>query len=202
MTLIVALKSEHGVVLAGDKRNDYGNETLTYDDNATKIFEINSKVAIGGAGNGYDSKAIIDELLTYPDLQDMDVIQVKTLLIKSARSKQAEWFTPENEELIEKKQVLPPEFGFIIAGCTHEGQFKVYTFSSYNHSAQEEEKSSELGVTDIARYLISKQYKNTMTLAELKALVTSSIEETATISNAVSKTFDAVGFESSTPSAP
>lgn len=194
MTLIVALKSKHGVVIAGDKRASDVNPTLTYNDFAVKIYRLNKRVAIGGAGSNYDCTLIIDEMLKETKIKDMDVEEIKKLLFDKARTKQAEWYQhPGNSYLIKLRVVEPPAFGFLLVGIDNDNKPKIYAFS---HSDKEVQPLLRdyfpLGYCDISEYIFRQKYKDTMTIDELSELATYSIIESSKISAGVSKNFDLI----------
>ncbi|MBI4096570.1 MAG: hypothetical protein HY425_02525 [Candidatus Levybacteria bacterium] len=199
MTLIVALKSKHGVVLAGDKRNYLQNATLSYDDNAVKVVKLNEKTAIGGGGEGYDCKVVIDELVADSAIKNMDVEEVKELMFTKARVKQKEWVDKkENSYLIPFGVVQAPQFCFILVGLTKNNEPRIYTLSNSNLEPRLIPiEHCEIGICEVAKYIFSKKCKSNMILEQLAKLASFSIKETGSMSTGVSPSFDLIKIPAS-----
>jgi len=197
MTLVLAIKSENSVVLASDKRSfDIGTPSLHYNDNAIKIFQINDIVAVGGAGDGYDCKLIVDLVLAEKKISKMSFEDVLSLLSDKARQKQAEWYTEENKMLMKLGVIQKPQYGFLMVGIGYDKKTKIFSFSDTDHTPHEVfEQFCSIGITDICNYIFSEEYNEKMTLDDIKKLATKGIEGTAKISTAVSNKFDLIEIE-------
>lgn len=194
MTLIIGTFSKHGIVLVGDKRT-YNPTTTTYDDNAIKVFKLNDKVALGGAGNGFDCKAIIDDMVANPKLKEMDIEEATNLLLTTARAKQAELInaSPDNPLLIALGRVIKPEFGFIILGFNDKQEPKMYCLTDNSIVSRPiTENYLPMGIVDISKYIFSKEYSENMTIKQLGELAIRCIKETNKISLAVSNICDVI----------
>ncbi len=197
MTLIVALKSKHGAVLAGDKRN-LNPQTLSKDDTATKVFRLNDKAAIGGSGNRFDCKEIIDAMLAEPGIKNLNLEQVKDLLLKKTREKQTEWLdaSPMNAAMVQAGVTPPPQFGFILIGLSDSNISKMYELSSNDINPKIiDDNHCQLGWVDVSKYLFLTMYREAMTLEEMSNLAKMAIEGTNLVSVAVSKDMDIIKIE-------
>jgi 20S proteasome alpha/beta subunit len=196
MTLIVTLKSDKGIVLAGDKRSYEGTASQGYIDTATKILRLNDKVAIGGAGDGFESKEIINTLKDHPKIAGMNVEEVRKLLFDKTRERQAQWYTRDNMKLMQLGIVNTPSYGFILVGYNAENEAKIYGLTYASNSIYEiPENYTELGIIDVAKYLFLENYKETFDLDEMADLAKLSIEATNKISLSVSKVFDLIKID-------
>lgn len=194
MTLIVALKSKNGIVLAGDKRN-YDPKTTGYDDKATKVFRINDRVAIGGSGDRFNCKEIIDAILAEPKIKTMDIEEVKDLMSQKAKDKQAEWLNAhkDNMVMVAAGLIPSPQFGFILVGFSKDNRSKMY--SIINNSLTPlliDDNHCQVGWVDISKYLFLKNYKEDMTLEGMSDLAKLAIEGTSEVLTAVSKDMDLI----------
>lgn len=192
MTLIVALKSEGGIVLAGDKRAHTGNASLSYNDNNTKVFKLNDRVAIAGAGDGFDARLVIDELLKHPMVQTLDLDEIADLAYKISYEKQAALYK-ENEVLFKVGLKAPMKFGFLLVGFDKAGKSKIYSIMDSKLTPREiTQNSCAIGVPLIAEYIFSKELKKNLTLNALADLAVKSIAETSNLVTAVSPSFDVI----------
>lgn len=194
MTLIVCVKSNDGIVVAGDKRSSTGDSLNSFNDNAEKVFKINERVCIAGAGDGYDSKAVIEEIKRLPQIENKDVDEVKDLLYNLARNRQSQWYSTQNMTLIGARVIQnTPQFGFLIVGYTHLDQPKVYSFSySDTHPTEIYDYYSQIGITEISQYLLSKLYRDDMGVQDIAKLASLVITETSRLSTAVSDDMDII----------
>ena len=192
MTLIVAAYSSDGIVIAGDKRSVSNSTNLPYNDTNTKVFKLNLRVVLGGAGSGYDAMAIIDEVLQKPNLEHMDVIEVRDLLTKIAQEKLLQWRRAMINQLIALRQpIQQANFGFILAGYDKNNTPIIYSFSDVDHDPNKSLKSyCTIGIPLVADYILLKEHTNKLSLPKLEALIQSCIEETALVSAVVSHAFD------------
>ncbi len=194
MTLVIGIKSKHGIVIVGDRRN-YNPVNASYDDTAVKVFKLNDKVAIAGAGNRFDCLEVIDEMITNPKIKEMSLEEIKDLMFITARSKQAEMInkSAENPLLILKGVVEVPLFAFILVGIADKNEPKIYSLSHNNLvPLLIKDNYIALGITDIAKYLLMKEYKDDMTLSQLEELATRSVKETSKISLGVNDICDVI----------
>lgn len=193
MTVIVAIKSDHGAVLAGDKRAHTGDNNLAYHDHATKVFQLNKHVSIGGAGDGYDAQLVIDELIKHKQIQSLDVDEVKDLAYQIATKKQAELYLGDNGFLMAFRAKAPLFFGFLIVGLTKSGEPKIYSITHDKLTPREiTENYCAIGVPLLAEYICSKELKKNATLKDLENLAIKSIQETSSRVTAVSPTYDVI----------
>lgn len=197
MTLVVALKSKNGVVLAGDRRR-YDPQNTSYNDDAVKVFRLNDKVAIGGGGDGFDCKEVINTMLANPDITKMKLDDIKDLMYHMARNKQAEWYNKNtnNPLLIAFGAVAKPQFGFLLAGFSENNQPMIYSFTNTNLIPRLiPDNYCQIGIVDVAKYIFMEEYKENMTVKELSQLASKAIKATAKISTAVSETLDLIKIE-------
>lgn len=197
MTLIVALKSKKGIVLAGDKRN-YDSKTTSYDNNAIKVFKINDKVAIAGGGDGFDCREIINTMLANPNITKMKFNDVENLMYNTARDKQAEWINknPNNPLLITVGMVAKPQFGFLLVGLTKENEPIISSLTDSTLVPRLiPDNHCQIGIVDVAKYIFIEEYREDMTVNELSQLASKTIKATSKISTAVSEELDLIKIE-------
>ncbi len=200
MTLVVALKSKSGVVLAGDKRN-YDPRTTCHNDNAIKVFKLNDKAAIAGGGDGFDCKEIIDTMLANPDITNMKFDDIKDLMYNTARNKQAEWANKNtnNSVLIVLGMVAKPQFGFLLVGLSEKNEPMICSFADTNLVPRLIlDNYCQIGIVDVAKYIFIEEYRKNMTIEKLSQLASKAIKATAKISTAVSEVSDLIKIEIST----
>lgn len=194
MTLIVALKSKNGIVLAGDKRSSYPKNI--YDDTVIKLHKFNDKVAVGAAGDRFDCIGVIEEMAKNKKIDKMSLEEIKDLLFKSARELQAKLIASNSFNPILKPILELPEFYFILAGISEEGIPEIYTFLNINLAPQKcLDNQQELGEVLVAKYIFNQKYREDMTIDELIELAKYEIVETSKISNAVSSDCNVISFK-------
>lgn len=194
MTLIVALECDEGIVLAGDKREHGGNDNHTFNDVATKITQLNDKVAIGCAGDGYDAQIVVDALLRMPSITTLDVSEVASIAYNIATDLQIKLLTDaQTGKLLPMGYKTLPKYGLFVVGYQKTGEPKVYSLTNTNtHPNEIKIGYAGIGVPIIAEYIFSKEYKKDLTLEDLGELARKSIIETSTISSAVSPICDLI----------
>lgn len=186
MTLIVALKGKDGIVLAGDKRSIYEDALHSYKDTTDKVFQLNDYVGMIASGDGDSVKPIVDEILSLK--LTGDVVSVSRTVVDIAIKHQAQYFWGNNLILVNAGRLKPPNFALIVAGFTFAKEQKFFYFNTNTLKLIEmNDNYYPEGVTDIAKYILSREYKKGMSISKLKLLAQKVIRETSKQSWAVSK---------------
>lgn len=192
MSLVVYVKNEHGIVLAGDKRSVYADSLHSYKDTSTKVYKLNTLVGIAAVGDGDDAQPIIDEILSMAT-NDKDVAECSQEIFSLIKTRHAPFMATDQILLGNLGKVTIPNYGFIICGYTHSGLCKMYTINTGDLRIRERDDSFyQEGIPEIAKYIFTREYKKTHTLKDLEKLAVRTIIETATVSYAVSAAHDTV----------
>ncbi len=187
MTLVVALKSKHGIVLAGDKRHIIPDRFYTYNDEATKVFKINDKVGIAIAGDADDATLVFRQLADL-DLINKDVYGVAKEIERLTQEDVIKWHTGEYIALQKFDRLIYPNYAFIIAGYSGNGDQKIFTVNSAVPRLREQAIGFvKEGFTEIAEYILREEHNENLTIEQLRKLAIRVIQETSKISLAVSE---------------
>lgn len=189
MTLIVALKSDFGIVLAADKRTTNGGQSQGFNDTAIKAYQVNAQVAIAGAGSGGVSQEIITEISNSNHIDVKDVVEIKQILQEKIDTRRSAWYTNTNIAARNIGLYNFPDFGFLLAGYDSHHNTKIYQFTSSMPITEEITINyAQIGVPDVAEYFFHKKHDRSFTIRKMANLARFVIRETASFSSAISPT--------------
>lgn len=191
MTLIVCLKNAEGIILAGDKRAVHEDSLHSYNDKNIKVFKINERVGIAAAGDADDVKPVLTKILS-TDYSAMDIEEVANNLYTAVIEYQSNFISKMNPLLKQLGYQQVPNYVFIIAGYTHKGEQRIYSLNTQDIRLTQRETPYQEGITEVARQVFVKEYKQDMTLTELQKLAEQAIQKTSEQSYAVSSCSDFV----------
>jgi len=180
MSLVITLKANDGIIIAGDSRGTIGDPRglTAISDVHRKIFRLSSHVGVGVVGAAELGSALLDQMETR--LSSANCIYLDDVLQKfraDIRTTFNEWF---QQFPIDKRQgVLFALGGYRLAGEQREPM--IYMLASQSDFAPHlfTKGSCMLGVPQYATYLANRFYDPQMSCKEAAALAVYLISETA-----------------------
>lgn len=163
MSLIVAIPTSAGIVMAGDCRSVTSGGVL-YTDTTQKVFKLSNKVLIGATGNNRFDKAVINKLLARTDAtSDISEIGEWVRDIAIAEYKQQSELNPKHEKGTDQ---------FLLTGY-EEGNGKIiscYAGNSFAPVEWDTQLFAYSGTTFLAQFLLNMLYRDSISLEEAKFL--------------------------------
>lgn len=192
MSLIIASKNDEGIVITGDKRAILSGEpNFLYSDKNKKILEINKKVGIGAAGDANDAFPIY-KIVTDSKLMG-DVDEAADEVCKIVAKYHSQFKTTEFQERVKNNLAKEPEYVFVVAGYTKEGEAKIYDIFSQNIRKMEPiEPFSVQGIRALAHNDMVLGMPLAKTLKQLKNLCEQTMNHISGFSYGVSPKFNTI----------
>lgn len=182
MTLVVALKSKQGLVMATDSRVTIGDPrgVTAMNDTANKLVQLNDYCALGISGSAELANTLIDQWLSEkPHVKKLDIDKVVVDACKNFRNKYDEWFRGLE---LEKR----PPVHMIMVGLKDQGNDnwlpRTYLMASQMNFAVQlaTDGCMLVGVVQYAIYLKHRFYDPSMGINQATKLAVYLIAETAT----------------------
>ncbi|MEK7498143.1 MAG: hypothetical protein AAB656_04470 [Patescibacteria group bacterium] len=178
MTLIIALKSKDGVVVASDSK---ASAEITSNDTVQKVFKLNEHNAVGIAGDGGLAMYFLDQIK-----EDLNYNTGISNLAEQIRIKGKEKFNDFFEHLIPEKR---PLLSLLLAGYTreHAPQPEIYKLNSKDNFVPRKAVTGFecIGIPYIADYLLNRLYDSEIRLGSAEELGVLCIQETSSQDSSV-----------------
>lgn len=186
MTLIAALESNSGIVLAADSRGTIGDPSglVAVNDGIQKLFQLTNFAGVLISGMNELGAKLIDEIKGQlkPD-QDADTVMEKIREVATQRLE--EWFPGFLKKSPQDKMVLQVNLNLIIAGYKRDGGLplapriftlpSVLNFMPFLHTTG----YALSGVPQYATYLLHRLYDRKLPIERVAEIAAYVITETA-----------------------
>jgi len=170
MTLVLALKSKDGIVIASDSK---ASSEITSNDTVQKVFQLSNNSAVGIAGDGGLAAYFLDQIKGGLD-HSMGVSH----LAEQIRVKGKDRFNDFFEHLSPEKR---PGLSLLLSGYTIKGEAEIYTLNSKDNFVPRKAVTGFecIGVPYIADYLLNRYYDSEIRSESGKELSVLCLQETS-----------------------
>lgn len=169
MTLVIALKSKDGLLMASDSK---ASSEITSNDTVQKVFKLNNHTAVGIAGDGGLAVYFLDQIKG-----GLDYTKGISDLAEQLRIKGKQKFNDFFEHLKPNER---PGLSLLLAGYTTDSKSEIYKLNSKDNFVPRKAVTGFecIGVPYISDYLLNIYYESEIRNQEAKELCVLCIQET------------------------